>query len=68
MNQTIVKSFLCGLNLSGSLQGAGGVGGLIVFASRQSPVGTHFVAYDGNGNVMALVHDSSGSLSACYEY
>ncbi len=67
-NQAIVKSFLWGLDLSGSMQGAGGVGGLIAFASRQSPVGSYFVAYDGNGNVMALVDGSSGSLSARYEY
>ncbi len=67
-NQAIVKSFLWGLDLSGSMQGAGGVGGLIAFTSWQSPAGTYFVAYDGNGNVMAVVDGSSGSLSARYEY
>jgi hypothetical protein len=51
-NDTILKSFLWGLDLAGSLQGAGGVGGLIAFASRQTPVTTHFAAYDGNGNVV----------------
>jgi len=29
---------------------------------------THFVAYDGNGNVMALVQASDGTASAAYEY
>lgn len=28
----------------------------------------HFVACDGNGNVMGLVQDSNGSVSARYEY
>ena len=67
-NNTMVKAFLWGLDMSGSLHGAGGVSGLIAFASRQAPVGTHFVAYDGNGNVAALVDGSGGSLTARYEY
>jgi len=30
--------------------------------------GTHFCAYDGNGNVMALVSAADGSVAARYEY
>jgi RHS repeat-associated protein len=67
-NNAILKSFLWGLDLSGSLQGAGGVGGLIAFSNRQSPVGTHFVAYDANGNVIAIVDGSTAAVSARYEY
>jgi RHS repeat-associated protein len=67
-NSSILKSFLWGLDLSGSLRSAGGVGGLIAFSNRQSPIGTHFAAYDGNGNVMALVDGTTGATSARYEY
>lgn len=65
-NGNAVKcSYMWGLDLSGSLQGAGGVGGLLTV----SPGGTttHFVSYDGNGNVAALT-DSTGNISARYEY
>ena len=61
-----VRSYAWGLDLSGSSQGAGGVGGLLYV----KPAGgvAHFCAYDGNGNVMALVDGASGSPSAEYEY
>jgi RHS repeat-associated protein len=55
-----------GLDLSGSLQGAGGVGGLI--AITDAAQGTHFAAFDGNGNVAAVVKASDGSVGATYEY
>jgi RHS repeat-associated protein len=68
-NNAIVRSFLWGLDLSGSLQGAGGVGGLLFFTHHStSPPSTHCAAYDGNGNVMALVDGKTGSTSARYEY
>ena len=51
---SILQSFTWGLDLSGSMQGAGGVGGLL--AVNDAASGTNFVAYDGNGNVAALVH------------
>ena len=57
-----------GLDLSGTLQGAGGVGGLL---SREDvsrlPVPMHY-AYDGNGNVSALVRGSDGARVASYDY
>jgi RHS repeat-associated protein len=59
-------SFLRGLDLSGSLQGAGGVGGLLAVTFKTG--GTHFAAYDGNGNVAALVSAADGTTSAQYEY
>lgn len=67
-NDVVSKTFLWGLDLAGSLWGAGGVGGLIAIDNRQAPVGTHFVAYDGNGNVRVLVAGDTGNPSACYEY
>jgi hypothetical protein len=63
-NNAIVKAFPWGTDLSGSMQGAGGVSGLIGFSSRQSPVGTHFVAYGGNGGVKeSTLLFSVGALS-----
>ena len=54
----IQQSFMWGLDLSGSLQGAGGVGGLVKMMDHGS--GKHyFPGYDGNGNVMSLVEIAS---------
>jgi RHS repeat-associated protein len=68
---SILQSFMWGLDLSGSLQGAGGVGGLLMLTDQTTINGqpsTHFVSYDGNGNVSALVAAASGTVSATYEY
>ena len=62
----LVMAFQRGLDLSGSLQGAGGVGGLLAVNIRTN--GVHFGAYDGNGNIAALVSGTDGSLSGTYEY
>ncbi len=68
-NNAIIRSFLWGSDMSGSPQGAGGVGGLLFFTRHStSPPSTHCAAYDGNGNVMALVDGSTGAASARYEY
>ena len=65
-SSSLLSSFTWGLDLSGSIQGAGGVGGLLVVTD--AALGTHFCAYDGNGNVRALVNAANGTLSAGYEY
>ena len=62
----LVMSFMRGLDLSGTMQGAGGVGGLLAINFKTN--GTHFVAYDGNGNVAGLVNAADGNASANYEY
>ena len=64
-NNNVICSYMWGLDLSGSLQGAGGVGGLLTV----NPGGTNgcFAVYDGNGNVAGLT-DSTGNISARYEY
>jgi len=65
-----------GLDLSGSLSGAGGVGGLL-WSSLQSEAGNSqfsYYVYNGNGDVMGLVYADNGSVStsgtivAEYEY
>jgi RHS repeat-associated protein len=59
-------SFVRGLDLSGKMQRAGGVGGLLAINFKTS--GTHFAAFDGNANVAALVSGVDGTASANYEY
>jgi RHS repeat-associated protein len=67
-NNNLVSSYMWGLDLTGSEQGAGGVGGLLLFTDHSSPVTRHFALYDGNGNVMALVNAADGTISVQYEY
>ena len=70
-----LRTYVWGSDLSGTIEGAGGVGGLLWVNNYQAtydgqtlPAGVHFVAYDGNGNVLALTRASDGSVSARYEY
>ena len=60
------QSYVWGLDLSHSLQGAGGVGGLLGILTPDSSLLTP--CYDGNGNVMALVDTADKSIVASYEY
>ena len=62
------NSFMWDSDLSGSQQGAGGVGGLIKVAYYGAATTNCFVAYDGNGNVSALINAADGTTSANYEY
>ena len=65
----LVQSYLWGLDLSGSMQRAGGVGGLLAMTDhRPSGSGSHAYAYDGNGNVVALISLSTGTITARYDY
>jgi RHS repeat-associated protein len=63
---SLVQSFIWGLDLSGSPQGAGGVGGLVAIDAPWT--GVQFMAMDGNGNVAALVSATDGTAAATYEY
>ena len=53
-----------GLDLDGTLQGCGGVGGLLAVAKTN---GLHIALYDANGNVSDYV-SATGSISDHYEY
>jgi RHS repeat-associated protein len=64
----ILSSFVWGLDLSGTMQGAGGVGGLLKVTCNGAQTANSFVAYDGNGNVSGLVDASDGSVAARYDY
>jgi len=64
-----VKRHTWGADLSGTLQGAGGVGGLLLTETvtpGNDPVPA-YATYDGNGNLTALA-DASGAAVAAYEY
>jgi RHS repeat-associated protein len=69
-------SFSWGLDLSGSLQGAGGVGGLLATTKFPLPVGDgqgegqstdFYPCFDGNGNISEYL-TATGSIAAHYEY
>lgn len=67
---TPVVSYTRGTDLSGSLEGAGGIGGLLARSSGYSAgnwTTHHFYHADGNGNITYLV-DSSQALAASYRY
>jgi RHS repeat-associated protein len=62
-------SFVWGRDLSGSAQGAGGVGGLVALIVHNGSVaGTYFYGYDGNGDVAVLINAADGTEAARYEY
>ena len=62
----ILSFQMWGLDLSGSMQGAGGAGGLL--AENLAGNGVHFVSFDGDGSVAALVSACDGTLTAEYQY
>ncbi len=68
-NNAVQVSFAWGSDLSGSMQGAGGVGGLVSMTIHSGAwAGTYCYAFDGNGNVVALISTYDGSVVARYEY
>ena len=70
-NNVAVRTYVWGLDLSETLEGAGGVGGLLwvtLHTTSGLAAGTHFCAYDGNGNIVALASASDGSATGRYEY
>jgi len=70
-NNALVRSYVWGLDISGTMDGAGGVGGLLwvtLHTASGSASGTQFTCYDGNGNVISLVSATTGDVIARYEY
>jgi RHS repeat-associated protein len=55
---------LWGLDITGTIHGGGGVGGLLL--TNEAAV-NYFAVNDSNGNVRALL-DSSGGIAAAYDY
>lgn len=61
----LVRSYVWGQDLSGTLQGAGGIGGLL---SIEEAGNSYQVGHDGNGNVVAVVNAGTGKAAASYDY
>ena len=59
------KGYLWGEDLSGNLQGAGGVGGLL---AEKRGGQTYLPVYDGNGNIMSYLNASTKASVAEYVY
>jgi RHS repeat-associated protein len=64
-NGGLVKSYAWGVDVSDTLQGAGGIGGLLAATEGTS---AHFYLYDWNGNVGKLVNSEDGAIVAQYQY
>jgi RHS repeat-associated protein len=64
----LVRSYVWGSDLSGTPQDAGGIGGLLWLAQNAAQPTNDFVAFDGNGNVVALVDANTGSNTTQYAY
>ncbi len=66
-----LRTYTWGLDLSGSLQGAGGVGGLLAVSVPSAVVGppssVGYATFDANGNVSEYL-DATGTPAAHFEY
>ena len=63
----LTKTQTWGTDLSGSLQGAGGVGGLLMVEEIGTTTAAYHFQYDGNGNVTEIT-DHTGTKVATYRY
>jgi RHS repeat-associated protein len=64
---TLKKTYLWGTDLSGSIQGAGGVGGLLLITDHSALLTSHYPTYDGNGNISEYL-TATGAIAAHFEY
>ena len=64
---TRVNAYTWGLDLSGTLQGAGGVGGLLS-VSTASPSHVYAPSFDGNGNIVAWTRSDQSAPTSRREY
>lgn len=68
MSEVRTNRYVWGLDLSGTFQGAGGIGGLLaVTFGGTTSMSSAFYVHDVSGNVMGLV-DTNGTTVAHYEY
>jgi RHS repeat-associated protein len=64
-NSALIRSYVWGQDISGTLQDAGGIGGVLLINDGGY---TYQGGYDGNGNVVADVNAGTGKAAASYEY
>lgn len=67
-NKTVLRSYAWGSDLSGDMESAGGIGGLVMQRDHSGAGSHHFAGYDGNGNVTALVSGADSAVTAVYEH
>ena len=70
-SKILTKTMTWGNDLSGTFQGAGGVGGLLSSRFYDTPIlgaTNQIYCYDGNGNVSSLVNPLNMRVSARYNY
>ena len=68
-NNDTLRKYTWGLDLSGTLQGAGGIGGLLACRDESNnPKKEYWYFPDANGNVTQLLDAKNTSLAAHYEY
>ncbi len=67
-NKTVLRSYTWGSDLSGDMESAGGIGGLVLQRDHTGGGSHHFVGYDGNGNVTALISGADSAVTAVYEH
>ena len=60
----VVKSYVWGIDLSGSEQGAGGVGGLLSVTDGSG--NTSYANYDGNGNITSYTNATGNVSYSCF--
>ncbi|MDD2600142.1 MAG: RHS repeat-associated core domain-containing protein [Kiritimatiellae bacterium] len=67
-SSTTIKTYTWGLDLSGSLHNAGGIGGLLMVSElKGSTSQNYFPVADANGNITDYL-DETGNIVAHYEY
>ena len=67
-SNNIVRTITRGLDLSQTMAGAGGIGGLLALTTHEaSGTNSYFYFYDGNGNVVDLIGEDD-AVAAHYEY
>ena len=67
-NNLLTVTYTRGRDLSGSLQGAGGIGGLLSRTDQTTPTWSHaYYQADGNGNVTCLINEKQ-AVVARYVY
>jgi RHS repeat-associated protein len=67
VSPTLQKTYLWGTDLSRTLQGAGGVGGLLLITDHSALLTSHYPTYDGNGNISEYL-TATGAIAAHFEY
>ena len=65
-NNLLTVTYTRGRDLSGSLQGAGGIGGLLSRTDQTTPTWSHaYYQADGNGNVTCLINEKQAVVARC---